>query len=59
MADKTIEIQFEEQWKSIGTSNDFVFCKIMQEQELLEELVRFILPELKFEEKECAGRKDY
>ena len=49
MADKTIEIQLEEQWESIGISNDFVFCKIMQEQELLEELVRLILPELKFE----------
>ncbi len=48
MADK-IEIQLEEQWKSIGISNDFIFGKVMQDTELLEELVRNILPDLKFE----------
>ena len=49
MADKKVEIQLEEQWKSIGISNDFIFCKVMMDTDLLEQLVRLILPELKFE----------
>ena len=48
MADK-IELQIMNEWESIGISNDFVFCKIMQERELLEYLVRLILPDMKFE----------
>ena len=35
MADKSLEIQLGEQWESIGISNDFIFCKIMQEQDVI------------------------
>ena len=44
-----IESRVIKQWETIGISNDFVFCKIMQDEELLSELIRRILPELKFE----------
>ena len=43
------EKKFSEQWKKIGICNDFVFCKVMQDEELLRELVHLILPELRFE----------
>ncbi len=43
------EKEFSEQWKKIGICNDFVFCKVMQDEELLKELVHLILPELRFE----------
>ncbi len=43
-----IELQIIDEWESIGISNDFIFCKVMQDSSLLEELVRIILPDLKF-----------
>ena len=43
------ERKLSEQWKKIGICNDFVFCKVMQDEELLRELVHLILPELRFE----------
>ena len=57
MADKKLEIQLEEQWESIGISNDFIFCKVMQERELLEELVRNILPDLRFKYLEIRNQE--
>ncbi len=42
------EQEFNLQWESIGISNDFVFCKVMQDKALLTELIHLILPELEF-----------
>lgn len=42
------EEQLYDQWEHIGISNDFVFCKVMQDEELLSELIQMILPELRF-----------
>lgn len=36
------------EWEKIGITNDFIFCKIMQDKELLAELIRMILPEVEF-----------
>lgn len=34
-------------WEELGISNDFLFGKIMQDQELCRELIQIILPDLK------------
>ncbi len=44
-----LEKELSEQWQKIGICNDFVFCKVMQDEELLKELVHLILPKLRFE----------
>ena len=49
--------RLNEQWKSIGISNDFVFCKVMQDKEPLSELIRRILPDLKFTDLKIDGQK--
>ena len=49
--------RLNEQWKNIGISNDFVFCKVMQDKELLSELIRRILPDLKFTDLKIDGQK--
>ena len=36
-------------WEELGISNDFLFGKIMQEQELCKELIQIILPDLKID----------
>ena len=43
-----VEEQVKRQWESLGICNDFIFCKIMQDEELLSELIRRVLPELSF-----------
>jgi len=48
MIDPEKEQELIEQWSNIGICNDFVFCKIMQDEELLAQLIRLILPDLKF-----------
>ena len=36
-------------WESAGISNNFIFCKIMEnDEELLKELIRMVAPELEF-----------
>ena len=52
-----IEMQLIRQWESIGICNDFVFCKIMQDRELLAELIRLILPDLKFSSIDVQAQK--
>ena len=37
-------------WEEAGISNDFIFCKVMQDKGLLSKLVRMILPDLIFVE---------
>ena len=36
-------------WEELGISNDFLFGKIMQDQELCKELIQMILPDLKID----------
>ncbi len=33
-------------WEDVGISNDFMFCKVMQQPELCKELLQRILPDL-------------
>lgn len=54
---KEIEQQIAEKWESISICNDFVFCKIMQDEELLAELIRRILPDLKFSKLDIQAQK--
>ncbi len=37
-------------WEEAGISNDFIFCKVMQDESLLARLVRITLPDLNFVE---------
>ena len=43
------QAEFYKQWDQITISNDFAFCKVMQDEELLAELVHMILPDIKFQ----------
>ena len=52
-----VEEQVIQQWKTIGICNDFVFCKIMQDENLLSELIRLILPDLKFNKLEVQAQR--
>ena len=52
-----IEEQLIQQWETIGICNDFVFCKIMQDYELLSELIRRIIPRLKFTKLDIQAQK--
>ena len=47
---KQVEQTVISEWEAITICNDFVFCKIMQDEELLSELIRLILPDLKFKQ---------
>ena len=46
--DPEIQQRFDSEWEAAGFSNDFIFCKVMQDEKLLAELVRLIHPQLKF-----------
>jgi predicted transposase/invertase (TIGR01784 family) len=48
---------FEEQWANIGISNDFIFCKVTQDKELLGELLRMVVLELEFRELDIHAQK--
>ena len=52
-----VEQQVIQQWETIGISNDFVFCKIMQDEALLSELIHRILPDLRFKELRIQSQK--
>ena len=52
-----VEQELIQQWETIGICNDFVFCKIMQDKSLLAELIRMILPDLKFTELDVQAQK--
>ena len=45
------------EWETIGITNDFIFCKIMQDKELLAELIRIILPDIEFVDLEIIAQK--
>ena len=55
--DPEIEQQLIGQWSNIGICNDFVFCKIMQDEKLLSQLIRLILPELKFNKLQVQAQR--
>ncbi len=58
---KDLEIESEKiakEWENIRITNDFIFCKVMQDKELLEGLIRIIIPELKFEDFELVSQKE-
>lgn len=46
-----------EKWNQIGITNDFLFCKIMEDENLLAELIRRVLPDLKFSRLEITTQK--
>ena len=50
LAEQKIAAKVIKEWETIGISNDFVFCKVMQDGELLEGLIQLILPDLQFKE---------
>lgn len=50
-------INISKEWEKIGITNDFIFCKIMQDKVLLEELIRMILPDLEFTELNITAQK--
>ena len=57
---KNIQIKVNDifkEWEQLGITNDFIFCKIMQDKELLAELVRMILPEVRFDDLEITAQK--
>ena len=53
MDDKTLLTQ----WESLGISNDFIFCKIMEDKELLAELIHRILPDISFTDLTVIAQK--
>ncbi len=40
------QLEIEQAWENLGISNDFMFGKIMQDEELCQELLQRILPDL-------------
>ena len=40
--------KLDESWNKAGISNDFIFAKVMQDEQLLAELVHTILPDISF-----------
>ena len=71
MADKDLKVIHEEglrniqngindvstEWEELGITNDFIFCKIMQDKELLAELIHIILPDIEFVDLEIIAQK--
>ena len=57
---KRIQDKFDKcytEWDSLDITNDFIFCKVMQDESLLEELVRMILPDITFDSLEVVAQK--
>ena len=40
------QVMMDKAWEDLGTANDFLFGKVMQEPELCKELLHRILPDL-------------
>ena len=45
------------QWETLGISNDFIFCKVMEDEELLAELIHLILPDIEFTDLTIIAQK--
>ena len=52
-----VEQEAIQQWETLGISNDFVFCKVMQDESLLADLIHLILPELVFDSIHIEAQK--
>lgn len=52
-----INKELEQKWESLGIGNDFIFGKVMQDEELLTELIQLILPELRIGKIEIIAQK--
>ena len=48
--DPAIRKRLSEQWNNIRITDDFIFCKVMQNKKLLARLIHLILPELEFKD---------
>ena len=48
---------FQRKWESLGISNDFIFGKVMQDEELCAELLRRVLPDLDIERVEFPEKQ--
>ena len=46
--DQAVRKRLSEQWNNIRITDDFIFCKVMQDKKLLAQLIHLILPELEF-----------
>ena len=44
--DQAVRKRLSEQWNNIRITDDFIFCKVMQDKKLLARLIHLILPEL-------------
>ena len=49
--------EVREEWERLGITDDYVFCKIMQDKELLSELISMILPDIDFVDLEITAQK--
>ncbi|MBR1865563.1 MAG: Rpn family recombination-promoting nuclease/putative transposase [Lachnospiraceae bacterium] len=53
-----VELQnISQEWEHLGITNDFIFCKIMQDKALLSELIRIILPDIEFQDINVTAQK--
>ena len=52
-----IEDQITKEWEILRISSDFIFCKVMQDKDLISELIRMVLPELDFIELDVQPQK--
>ena len=52
-----VEKKLEQKWESLGIANDFIFGKVMQDEELLTELIQLILPDIKIGKIEIVAQK--
>ena len=52
-----VEAALAKEWESLRITNDFIFCKVMQDKELLTELIHLILPDVEFDDLEIIAQK--
>ena len=46
-----------DEWEHLGITSDFIFCKVMQDKELLRELIKMILPDIEIEDLKITAQK--
>ena len=46
-----------QEWEKLGITSDFIFCKVMQDKDLLRELIGMILPDLMIEDLDITPQK--
>ena len=49
--------ELSNEWEHLGITNDFIFCKVMQDKELLSELIKMILPDIEIQDLEITAQK--